>query len=144
MASDRYQITLTRSQLGEIARALEACFRMGIGQPSSSLQYCRNAEGAPAIWAWDDVQPIERAIKDKMRLHPNASWGVGRFEKLDVLCEMYKSIEHFMSWEHAVKDGVVQSMDAPRRWPEMMGCNYDEPMRYTSEPMIKVEKCNGE
>lgn len=140
MPSDRYTITMNRKQLGDIGRALEACFRMGIGQPSNALAYCRDRDGKPAIYGWNDVQDVERVIKSKMGLHPNASWGVGRFPELDVLCEMYKTIERFMSWERAVEEGIVPSMDAPRKWPEMFGCNYDDPMKYTDEPMIEVQK----
>jgi len=135
-----YTISLNRKQLREIARSLEACFRMGIGQPEQSLNYCLNNDGKPAILGWDDVREIERTIKEKMGLHMNASWGVGRFKSLDLLYEMYKTIEMTMSWERAIADGVVASMDSPRKWPEMFGCHYDGPLKYTQEPLIRIKQ----
>lgn len=143
MSDQQYRLTLTRQQLVAIGKALEACFRMGIGQPADAMSYCRRANGDAAICGWDEVKDVELVVKRKMGLRHNESWGVGKFSDLDALYEMYKSIERFLSWEKAVADGVVPSMDAPRKWPAMMGCNFDDPLRLTGEPMILVEKING-
>jgi hypothetical protein len=140
---DKYTITVTRKQLGDIRRALEACFRMGIGQPGNALEYCLDKDGKQCCDNWATVQDVEGILKPLMGLSRQQSWGVGRFDSLDCLCDMYKVIEHFMSWEGAVKTGLVPSMDSPRDWKTMMGCNYDEPMKYTQEPMITVKRAES-
>jgi hypothetical protein len=140
MTEPIYTIRLTRKQLGEVRRALEACFRMGIGQPGDALEYCLDESGKPCCYGWETQKAVEQILKPIMGLHPQGSWGVGRFDSLDALCEMYHVIQHFMSWEYAVKEGLVPSMSSPRDWKTMMGCNYDEPMRYTQEPMIVVAR----
>jgi hypothetical protein len=50
-------------------------------------------------------------------------------------------IRHRQSWDKAVAEGIVASVDAPRDWSKMMGVNYDEPFRASEEPLAKVEKC---
>lgn len=134
----KYTLTCTAEQLAAIGNALEACFRMGIGQPDDALAYARNAAGQQAIWSGDSVEIIAR-IKQLCGLGgPGNSYGVGKFKEIDGLWEMRAAIRYRLAWDSAIDRGIVER-GSPRT-KEMFGVNYDEPMKYTDAPPIVVER----
>lgn len=72
-------------------------------------------------------------------------FGVGNTklpESHDIAWDLYQVIRHHLSWQKAVEDGIVESMDSPREFLKMMGVNYDTPMNFGCEPLAKMEKVN--
>ena len=72
-----------------------------------------------------------------------SSLGIGHCdlpEDNGILRDLYCVIRHKLSWERAVEEGIIDSEDSPRKWPEMLTVNYDPPMKWGSEPLAKMER----
>lgn len=54
--------------------------------------------------------------------------------------DLQQVLRHRMSWDHAVREGIVPSIDSPRDWSKMMGVNYDKPFMASSEPLATITK----
>lgn len=131
--SKKYTLTCTAEQLTMIGDALEACFRMGIGQPSDALAYARNREGKQAIW---HNTHLESEIKKLCELHIGGSFGIGRFPEIDALWEIRAAIRYRLSWDYALANGLTA--EEGKRTPKMFGVNYDTPLKYTDQPRVEV------
>jgi len=46
-------------------------------------------------------------------------------------------IRHRLSWDRAYESGEIEKGER-RKWPEMMGVNFDEPMKMGSEPLAVI------
>ena len=72
-----------------------------------------------------------------------SSLGIGNKnlpESNGILYDIHCVIRHKLSWERAVEQNVIESEDSKRKWPEMMGVNYDPPMKWGNEPLAKMER----
>jgi hypothetical protein len=61
-------------------------------------------------------------------------------ERAKTAWDLYQAIRYRLAWDGAVAHGVIQNANARRKWPEMMGVHYDEPMQTGKEPIAKVEE----
>lgn len=61
-------------------------------------------------------------------LHPNSN----------IALDIHQVIRHKLSWERAVENGVVESENSERKWPEMMFVCYDEPFHWGTEPLCRL------
>jgi hypothetical protein len=143
----KYTITLNEKQLRAICEATDLQQRIQLGQwleirDNLPLDY-KNID-----WSefHNDMDEIGRLLSKHMIdgiNGTNSSLGVGN-EKLpesnSILYEIHRCIRHKLSWEKAVEDGIVESEDSPRKFPQMMTVNYDEPMKYSDEPFIQIER----
>ena len=145
--SKMYQITLSEKQLRAICEATDLQQRVQLGQWQEirdhlPLDY-KNID-----WSrfHDDMDEIGRILSKYMIYGfngTNSSLGVGN-EKLpesnSILYEIHRCIRHKLSWEKAVEDGIVESEDSPRKFPQMMTVDYDEPMKYSEEKFIQIQR----
>lgn len=135
----RFTLTLTETQLLAISKACEVVARLGIGQFSDALSCCFDANGDD-IYSHDLERQISKIIKPLMGLHHSgSSWGVGKFKQVDRLFDIHEVIRNFWSWRRAIAEGVIKPGER-RKWPEMMGTQYDEPMNWTKEPLPTIEE----
>jgi hypothetical protein len=59
-----------------------------------------------------------------------------------ILYDIKRTIEHKISWERAVEEGIVESESSPRKWPQMMAVSYDPPMKWSDEPLPNIARIN--
>lgn len=142
-----YTLTLTEKQLQAISDAADCFQRIQLGQWREAV------DNLPINWKkvdyseyHNDIDEIGRILSKYMIDNingTNSSLGVGN-EKLpesnSILYEIHRVIRHKLSWERAVEEGIVKSEESPRDWSKMMTVNYDSPMKYSNEPLPKIER----
>ena len=52
--------------------------------------------------------------------------------------DLHQVIRHRLSWDRAKAEGVTDG--TKREWPAMMQTWYDEPAKYSEEPLATMEK----
>jgi hypothetical protein len=143
--SPSYSVKLTRSQLRTIMAALDFYQRMQMGQVRemiSVLPWAENVDWA-AVHALLDVFGAAISAHTTSNVGRNAYLSVGS-DALpadnSMAYDIRRTIEHFLSWECAVEEGLIQSMSSPRNWRTMLGVNYDEPAHYSPEPLPTIKR----
>lgn len=138
-----YTITLTEKQAQTISAACEVLARLGIGQFRDALEYLPLKEPFPGIWH-DEMQRIGKILQPMM-LHDidgwNSSLGIYHPQvrpNILVAWDIHKTIRHRLSWDAAIERGDTDG--TTRDWSKMMGVNYDEPSKASTEP-LPVIKC---
>lgn len=72
-----------------------------------------------------------------------SSLGIGHPELPEsngILYDLHCVIRNKLAWERAVEQGIIESEDSERKWPEMMTVDYDPPMKWGNEPLAKMER----
>jgi hypothetical protein len=144
--SETYTLEVTEKQLQVISQACELLSRTQIGQWMEAFRLLPKSPHA----SWETVHAISDAIK---RLMPSileggidgahSSLGIGHPalpESQAVSWDLHQSIRHCLAWDNAVKEGLVESVDSPRKWPEMLGVAYDSPYKIGNEPLVEIRK----
>jgi hypothetical protein len=123
-------ITVTENQLQIISQACELFSRIGVGQWSEIEQHLPLREGQMFI-PYEEKTKIDAILTpylDDCRTHNSSNaW------------DIYQVIRHRTAWLKAQKFGRVNE-DGSRNWDKMMEVDYDEPVHFGSEPLIKVEE----
>jgi hypothetical protein len=73
----------------------------------------------------------------------SSSFGVGSSKvhpHHDIAWDLYTTTRHQLSWGYAIKQGWVEDFNSPRKWDKMLGVSYDEPMKFGTEPLAKIER----
>ena len=139
----KYTIEVTEEQLRVINQALDLLSRTGIGQISSFLETLPLKRG---VGCYDLIQRVKSALHGSM-IHDIDGWqshlgicsgDAPLFSKQ--AWELYSTFRHRLSWDEAVRNGIVESTDSPRKWPEMLTVDYDEPMYFTDTPPPIIKK----
>ena len=145
MTDKQYTLTVTETQAQVLIQALEVMARLGIGQFRDALDMLPLKEHRPPGWN-ADVDAIGRILSKYMIGGVEgyrSSLGISN-EATSPLAksawDMYQVIRHRLSWDRAVEDGTIASVDAPRDWSKMFGVHYDSPMRTGPEPLAKIER----
>ncbi len=141
-----YNLTITEKQAWALQEATDLLQRVQLGQ-------------------WKEIQdnlPLQKPI-DYGEFHQDmriigailskhmiggidggaSSLGIGNKnlpESNGILYDLHCVIRHKLSWERAVEQNVIESEDSERKWPEMMGVNFDPPMKWGTEPLAKIER----
>jgi hypothetical protein len=141
-----YNLTITEKQAWALQEATDLLQRVQLGQ-------------------WKEIQdnlPLQKPI-DYEEFHQDmriigailskhmiggidggaSSLGIGNKnlpESNGILYDLHCVIRHKLSWERAVEQNVIESEDSERKWPEMMGVNFDPPMKWGTEPLAKIER----
>lgn len=143
----KYTVTLNEKHLQAISDATDITQRIQLGQWREMVDILP-IDHKNVDWEefHNDMDEIGRLLSKHMVdgiNGTNSSLGVGS-EKLpesnSILYEIHRCIRNKLSWEKAVEDGIVESEDSPRKFPQMMTVNYDEPMKYSYEPFIQIER----
>ena len=148
MMTKTFTLTLSEKQAQTISTACELMSRIHGGQILEAFEHLPLKKDIN----WGVYHEIKDDLTKRM---PeilmdgingwNSSFGVGNKElpeSHDIAWDLYQVIRHHLSWQRAVENGIVESMDSPREFLKMMGVNYDTPMNFGSEPLAKMEKVN--
>lgn len=138
-----YTIRINKSQLETLSAATEVLSRLGIGQFQYALDWLPFAKDR--YISYDDQLYFSERLSHLM-VHQidgyRSSLGINGKETPEfakVAWDLHQVFRHRLSWERAVEKGIVASLDARRKWPEMMGVDYDEPFPASEEPLIRIE-----
>ena len=141
-----YTLTITEKQARALMDACELLSRIQGGQIREAFDYLPLKKDID----WSVYHEIQDELTRRMPeiLEDgidgwSSSFGVGHPElpeSHDIAWDLYQVIRHKLSWERAVDDGVIESENSPRKWTEMMGVNYDPPMKWSNEPLAKMER----
>lgn len=138
-----YTVTITREQAYVLIKATEILARLGIGQFRDALECLPTREFLPHGWH-EDMDAIGKLLSRHMiegidgyrsilGMHHNDVR-----ENARVSWDLYQVLRNRLAWDRAIADGIVESIESPRKWPEMMQVYYDEPMRVSCQPLALV------
>lgn len=130
---------LTRAQLNIIMNALELKSRVEAGQLDLALDSIRNEAGRIHNIDNKTMHQVQSMISPLVGLTPGSYRGIGFHEDTDRAWDMYTAIRYYTSWEDAVKDGLVESINSPRDWTQMISVNYDKPQQFGPDPLPVIE-----
>lgn len=145
--SQQYTIKLTKNQLEVIQTATDLLTRIQLGQWDEIIQHLPIRKDVDHKSLYSDKRVIASILSQHLKDGMDgifASFGVGNPELPEsnsIALDIHHSIRHKLSWEQAVKDGIVATEDSKRQWPEMMTVNYDPPMKWSKEPLPVIERC---
>lgn len=149
MTSDKvYNLRITEEQANCIRHATELLSRIMGGQWNEIMDWMPLRKDIDYEEYHKDMDIIEAILSKHMKDGidgRSASFGVGcphlhRYH--DISWDLSKVIKHHTSWEYAIEQGWVEDFDSTRDWKNMLGCAYDEPMRFGVEKLATIEKLN--
>jgi hypothetical protein len=144
-----YTITATSEQAHVLSRACEILARLGIGQFRDALEQMPKIEFLPFGWH-ETMEDIGRLLAPLMIGNVDgwrSSLGIHHDQVSDrakTAWDLYQAIRYRLAWDDAVAHGVIPDATAPRKWPEMMGVHYDEPIKTGNEPIAIVAEAMPE
>jgi len=145
-SDSEYVLKINKTQAQVLSLACEVLARVGIGQIRSALEQMpvRKLGNQEYSQYHSDLDTIGYML---------SKWNKGNVDgyrssisicgdashEAKVAWELYQTIMNRLSWDRAYEDGIVKPGEA-RKWPEMFGVNYDDPMPLTQEKPAKMEK----
>ena len=130
-----YTLTLTHTQARTLSTACEVLARLGMGQFKDAFD-CLPLRKDIDWSAWhDDMEQISRILSKHM---PGGIDISNADEEARTARDLHAVIRHRLAWDRAKAEGVTDG--TKRGWPAMMQVSYDEPMKYSEEPLAKMEK----
>ena len=136
-----YTLTITERQARVLSMACEVLARLGMGQFKDALDHLPEAKKRD--WsAWhDDMEQISRILSKHMPCGIDgirSSTGISNAdEEARAAWDLHAVIRHRLAWDRAIAEGVTDG--TKREWPAMMQVSYDEPMKYSEEPLAKMD-----
>lgn len=141
-----YKLQVTEKQAQVISIACELLSRIQGGQIREAFDYLPLKKDID----WSVYHEIQDELTKRMPeiLEDgidgwNIHFGIGSSKvhsHMDIAWDLYTTIRHKLSWDKAVEQGIIENENSPRKWPEMMTVNYDTPMKWSNEPLAKMEK----
>lgn len=141
-----YNLKVSRKQLEVISAACDLLARTHMGQIGEALDLLPLKDDVDYGKVWE----IKRAISlmlPSILVHEidgyHSSLGVGSpdlHKDSNIAVDIHQVIRHKLSWEKAVEDGVVESEESGRKFPEMMYTSYDTPFHWGEEGLCEIEK----
>ncbi len=141
-----YNLTITEKQARALVDATDLLQRVQLGQwreiqdnlplqkPIDYEEFHQDMRIIGAILSKHMIDGIDGGA---------SSLGIGNKnlpESNGILYDLHCVIRHKLSWERAVEQNVIESEDSERKWPEMIGVNFDPPMKWGTEPLAKMER----
>jgi hypothetical protein len=141
-----YTLTITEKQAKTIMDACELLSRIQGGQIREAFEHLPLKKDIN----WSVYHEIQDELTKRMpeiledsidgwRRH----FGVGHPELPeihDIAWDLYQVLRHQLSWECAIEKGWVKDFNSPRDWSNMIGCSWDTPMKFGTEPLAKMER----
>ena len=121
-----YTLHLTEKQAAEISHACEILARLRMGQIDMALRELpldKPMEYEQERYVSNYLRSLYR--EDGRQLH-QISW------------DLHQVVRHRLAWDRAYAKGIIKPGE-PRKWPEMLGVMYDEPMQLGDEPLAQIE-----
>lgn len=140
-----YQLTVTEEQAKTIQVACELLSRIQGGQVLEVFEHLplrKDIDWGVYHEVKDELtKRMPEILKDGINGW-NSHFGVGHPDlpkSHDIAWDLYQVIRYELSTEDAIERGFIQNK-GERKFPEMMGCCYDKPMRYSNQPLSKFER----
>lgn len=138
-----YTLTITERQARVLSMACEVLARLGMGQFKDAFEHLPLRPQNFDVCAWhDDMEQISRILSKHMPCGIDgirSSTGISNAdEEARTAWDLHAVIRHRLAWDRAIAEGVTDG--TKREWPAMMQVSYDEPMKYSEEPLAKMEK----
>ena len=142
--SDTYTITITKKQLEVLTAASEVLARLGTGQFTMALEWLPFKKGFhlkydTILYISNQLSPFLLQDIDGWR----SSLGINNSdvsESAKIAWDLHQAFRKRLAWERAVEQGIVPSLDSPRKWPEMLTVDFDNPMVTSNEPLPTFEE----
>ena len=141
-----YNLKVTEEQLKVISTACELLSRIQGGQITEAFEHLPLKKGVN----WNVYHEIKDEVTKRMPeiLEDGIDgwsrrFGVGssKVHKYhDVAWDLYTTTRHQLSWEYAIEQGWVEDFNSPRDFKNMLGVSYDSPMKFSEEPLAKIER----
>ena len=141
-----YNLQVTEEQLKVISTACELLSRIQGGQISEAFEHLPLKKGVD----WNVYHKIKDEVTKRMPeiLEDgidgwSSSFGVGstKVHKYhDIAWDLYTTTRHQLSWEYAIEQGWVENFNSPRDFKNMLGVSFDSPMKFSEEPLAKIER----
>jgi hypothetical protein len=144
--ADTYTLTITKKQAQLIATACELMSRIQGGQWREILDHLPLQKNIDYDEFYYDINQFTKVLSNYMidnidGWHTSFEVNCNKLpESHDILYDLYCVIRHKLSWENAVKEGLVENENSPRKWPEMIYVNYDSPRHWGNEPLSILER----
>ncbi|MFG3398704.1 hypothetical protein ACQKEK_02290 [Pseudomonas sp. NPDC077408] len=133
MSGRTYTLTLTEQQAGELQEACELLARIKIGQINHAIE---RLPGYHDQRDWDRVHATRHEIQ---RLATSLMPEMTRRRDDGIAWDLYQVIRHRLAWDRALDAGTIQPGEQ-RKWPEMMGVSYDEPLAMSGLPLATIKE----
>ncbi|EWC39608.1 hypothetical protein [Stutzerimonas stutzeri] len=133
MTDRTYTITVTERQAAELQEACELLARIKIGQIDHAI------ERLPGFYDRRDLEQVHATRHEIQRLANTLMPEATKRREDGVAWDLYQVIRHRLSWDRAHDKGVIQPGE-PRKWPEMMGVSYDEPLAMSGLPLATIKE----
>ena len=133
-----YTMTLNETQAGTVQIACEVLARLGIGQFRDALEQLPTTEFVPDGWH-EDMAAVENILRRHMQPNGKTPNQISTREQHQTAWDLYTLVRHRLSWDRAIDEGRIKPGE-PRKWPEMMTVNYDDPHHTSKQPLAKIEE----
>jgi len=130
--SRTYTLTLTERQAAELQEACELLARIKIGQIDHAI------ERLPGYYDTRDYERRHATQHEIKRLANSLMPEATRRREDGIAWDLYQVIRHRLAWDRAYDQGAIKPGE-PRKWPEMMGVCYDEPLPMSGLPLAIIE-----
>jgi len=140
-----YALRMNARQAGVVQEALEIIARLGIGQFRYALDYLPFPKDRDYAGWHEDLDTIGRMLAKYTTGHVDGwTCNLGIYNKETpelsrIAWDLQQVVRHRLSWDRAVDAGHVENLSSPRNWKEMMGVNFDSPMKSSPEPLATIE-----
>lgn len=137
---------LSKKQLEVIIKATDLLRRVQLGQWDHIIEHVPLKEDVNYDNLYNTKRTIAQLLSEYMVDNIDGifgSLGMGNEnlpESTAIATDIHDVIRYKLSWENAVKDGIIANEEEDRRWPEMLGVNYDEPFHWSKEDLPVIEK----
>jgi hypothetical protein len=146
MTEKLYNLTITEKQAIALVEATDLLQRIQLGQWREIEDNLPLQKSVDYKELHNDFKIIGILLSKHMICNIDgyaSSLGIGNKnlpESNGILYDLHCVIRHKLSWERAVEQGIIESEDSERKWPEMLGVNYDPPMKWGNEPLAKIQR----
>jgi hypothetical protein len=143
-----YTLTITEEQARALQYATDVLQRVQLGQWREIVDWLPLQKPIDYEELHQDKQIISAVLSKHMIDGIDGSFsslGIGHPDlpkNNGVLYDLHCVIRHKLAWELAVENGVIESEDSERKWPEMMQVYYDDPMKWGDQPLAVMERIN--
>lgn len=147
MKKKSYSLEIDEEQAQVLKLACEIFARLGIGQFHQAL------ENLPIDWkkAYSQDWNEDLLLIGKI-LSKHTQWNVDGWSKSlgihnaretsKIAWDLYQVIRHRLSWDRAITEKFIENENSPRNWSDMMGVDYDEPLKVSGKLLAKIKKLN--
>lgn len=141
-AMKKYSIEVEESQLRVIEQALEVFSRIGTKQYDIVCDAIQTNDEFGSL-SYDKRQKINSFIREieGSNLQEDESYGIGQEvvdDKFRVAYDMIQVFRYVRSWANA--EDASEDRLKSKNFTKYMGRNYDEPLQYSKEGLVKCEE----